>query len=189
MKINHWDGYVLVCFYPSECPSGKSVNESWPFSSSTIRELSSKALHNLTPQAPDYMAETGKQCHSTCSPGNGVCDVCCVPFLPYLVQSYQSCCPWRWVLTSTAAMGPFWPARRSHTLFTKWAFSLTGRQFVDQWGSEKNQTNIINSCLSRRSVLDVIPSECMDGLKNIHQTVSSTHWASTRLILKCVQTL
>ncbi|TNM96804.1 hypothetical protein fugu_014960 [Takifugu bimaculatus] len=32
MKINHWDD--------------------------TIRELSSKALHNLTPRAPDYMAET-----------------------------------------------------------------------------------------------------------------------------------
>ncbi|XP_023284046.1 tubulin-specific chaperone D-like [Seriola lalandi dorsalis] len=32
MKINHWDG--------------------------VIRELATKALHNLTPQAPDYMATT-----------------------------------------------------------------------------------------------------------------------------------
>uniref|UniRef100_A0A8C7XFX0 Tubulin-specific chaperone D n=1 Tax=Oryzias sinensis TaxID=183150 RepID=A0A8C7XFX0_9TELE len=39
MKINHWD-----------C---------------AIRELATKALHNLTPQAPDYMATTGKQCHFT----------------------------------------------------------------------------------------------------------------------------
>lgn len=37
---------------------------------SVIRELSSRALHNLTPQAPDYMAETGKQCHFTCFLGN-----------------------------------------------------------------------------------------------------------------------
>lgn len=35
-----------------------------------IRELATKALHNLTPQAPDYMAATGKQCHPICSPGN-----------------------------------------------------------------------------------------------------------------------
>lgn len=37
---------------------------------SAIRELATKALHNLTPQAPDYMATTGKQCHFPCSPVN-----------------------------------------------------------------------------------------------------------------------
>lgn len=40
-------------------------------SHSAIRELSSKALHNLTPQAPDYMSSTGKQCNLTCYSGSG----------------------------------------------------------------------------------------------------------------------
>lgn len=39
---------------------------------SVIRELATKALHNLTPQAPDYMASTGKLCHLSCSPNNAV---------------------------------------------------------------------------------------------------------------------
>lgn len=66
-------GWVCSCLLHSlEYPSDKTVDQTfWPFSSSMIRELSSKALHNLTPRAPDYMAETGKQCCSTCSPGNG----------------------------------------------------------------------------------------------------------------------
>lgn len=37
---------------------------------SMIRELATKALHNLTPQVPDYMAATGKQCHPTRSSVN-----------------------------------------------------------------------------------------------------------------------
>lgn len=69
-----------------------------------------------------------------------------VLFLDCLVQSYQSCCPWWWVLTSTAAMGPFWPVRRSHTLCTKWAFSPTGRRFLDQWWQKIRPASLTLVC-------------------------------------------
>ncbi|CAG01098.1 unnamed protein product, partial [Tetraodon nigroviridis] len=93
MKINHWDGM--------------------------IRELSSKALHNLTPQAPDYMAET---------------------VLPKLLPM---------------------------TVGT----DLHGRHGAILACAEITHALYKVGLQSDRSVLDMIPPECVDGLKNIHQTL------------------
>lgn len=96
------------------------VNQTlWPFSSSVIRELSSKALHNLTPRAPDYMAETGKQCCSTCSPGNGENKTHMGEDMWWFMAPVL--CPffllWPSAATAAAPDGGFWPPRppRSHS--------------------------------------------------------------------------
>lgn len=113
---------------------------------SVIRELATRALHNLTPQAPDYMAATGKKkCQRTCSPDNREscwlkrllvddfepCNYCSwedkCSCLRCRFQFCRSCCPWRWVLTSTVVTAPFWHVQRSHTLCTNWACRPTGR--------------------------------------------------------------
>lgn len=69
---------------------------------SVIRELSTKALHNLTPQAPDYMAATGKQCHPTCSPGNGENKMLMRDDFWKLTETYNFCSqvdiPWSFFL-------------------------------------------------------------------------------------------
>lgn len=67
MKINHWDGLVnnFLISIMSEyvellrCLTGKQNTFFMHVLCSVIRELATKALHNLTPQAPDYMATTG----------------------------------------------------------------------------------------------------------------------------------
>uniref|UniRef100_A0A8D3D3D2 Tubulin-specific chaperone D n=1 Tax=Scophthalmus maximus TaxID=52904 RepID=A0A8D3D3D2_SCOMX len=93
MKINHWDG--------------------------VIRELASKALHNLTPQAPDYMATT---------------------VLPKLLS---------------LAVGI--------DLHSRHGAILACAEIIHALYKHGLQTD--------RTVVDMIPSECVDALKNIHQTV------------------
>ncbi|KAM9346639.1 tubulin-specific chaperone D [Symphorus nematophorus] len=93
MKINHWDG--------------------------VIRELASKALHNLTPQAPDYMATT---------------------VLPQLLSM---------------AVG----------------IDLHGRHGAILACAEITHALYKLGLQTNRSVVDIISSECVDALKNIHQTL------------------
>ncbi|XP_078140613.1 tubulin-specific chaperone D [Centroberyx gerrardi] len=93
MKINHWDG--------------------------VIRELATKALHNLTPQAPDYMATT---------------------VLPQLLPM---------------AMG----------------IDLHGRHGAILACAEVTHALYKLGTQTDRPVLDFISSECVDALKNIHQTL------------------
>ncbi|KAF0032781.1 hypothetical protein F2P81_015071 [Scophthalmus maximus] len=93
MKINHWDG--------------------------VIRELASKALHNLTPQAPDYMATT---------------------VLPKLLS---------------LAVGI--------DLHSRHGAILACAEIIHALYKHGLQTD--------RTVVDMIPSECVDALKNIHQTL------------------
>ncbi|XP_054462818.1 tubulin-specific chaperone D [Anoplopoma fimbria] len=94
MKINHWDG--------------------------VIRELSTKALHNLTPQAPDYMATT---------------------VLPQLLP---------------LAVG----------------FDLHGRHGAILACAEITHALFKLGLQTNRSVVDIISSECVDALKNIHQRLT-----------------
>ncbi|XP_042361024.1 tubulin-specific chaperone D isoform X2 [Plectropomus leopardus] len=91
MKINHWDG--------------------------VIRELSTKALHNLTPQAPDYMATT---------------------VLPQLLPM---------------AVG----------------LDLHGRHGAILACAEITHALYKLGLQTNRTVVDIISSECVDALKNIHQ--------------------
>ncbi|XP_070778789.1 tubulin-specific chaperone D [Enoplosus armatus] len=91
MKINHWDG--------------------------VIRELSTKALHNLTPQAPDYMATT---------------------VLPQLLPM---------------AVG----------------IDLHGRHGAILACAEITHALYKLGLQTNRTVVDIISSECVDALKNIHQ--------------------
>ncbi|XP_033827733.1 tubulin-specific chaperone D [Periophthalmus magnuspinnatus] len=93
MKINHWD--------------------------SVIRELSTKALHNLTPQVPDYMATT---------------------VLPRLL-----------------------PMAVGIDLHTRHAAILACAEITHALYKLGLQTN--------RGVVDMISSECVEGLKNIHQMI------------------
>uniref|UniRef100_A0A672ZPE7 Tubulin-specific chaperone D n=1 Tax=Sphaeramia orbicularis TaxID=375764 RepID=A0A672ZPE7_9TELE len=93
MKINHWDG--------------------------VIRELSTKALHNLTPQAPDYMATT---------------------VLPRLLPM---------------AVG----------------MDLLGRHGAILACAEITHALYKLGLQTNKTVVDIISSECVDGLKNIHQMV------------------
>ncbi|XP_040046893.2 tubulin-specific chaperone D [Gasterosteus aculeatus] len=93
-KINHWDG--------------------------VIRELSTKALHNLTPQAPDYMATT---------------------VLPQLLPP---------------AVG----------------FDLHGRHGAILACAEITHALYKLGLQTNRTVVDIISSECVDALKNIHQTLN-----------------
>ncbi|KAM8845147.1 tubulin-specific chaperone D isoform 1-T1 [Spinachia spinachia] len=93
-KINHWDG--------------------------VIRELSTKALHNLTPQAPDYMATT---------------------VLPQLLP---------------VAVG----------------FDLHGRHGAILACAEITHALHKLGLQTNRTVVDIISSECVDTLKNIHQTLN-----------------
>ncbi|XP_070704399.1 tubulin-specific chaperone D [Pempheris klunzingeri] len=93
MKINHWDG--------------------------VIRELSTKALHNLTPQAPDYMATT---------------------VLPQLLPM---------------AVG----------------IDLHGRHGAILACAEITHALYKLGLQTNRTVVDLISSECVDALKNIHQTL------------------
>ncbi|XP_034045626.1 tubulin-specific chaperone D [Thalassophryne amazonica] len=93
MKITHWDG--------------------------AIRELATKALHNLTPQAPEYMATT---------------------VLPQLLRT---------------AVGTDLHGRHGAILACA---EITHALF--KLGSQTN-----------RSAVDFISSECVDALKNIHQTL------------------
>uniref|UniRef100_A0A3B4A0V0 Tubulin-specific chaperone D n=1 Tax=Periophthalmus magnuspinnatus TaxID=409849 RepID=A0A3B4A0V0_9GOBI len=95
MKINHWD--------------------------SVIRELSTKALHNLTPQVPDYMATT---------------------VLPRLL-----------------------PMAVGIDLHTRHAAILACAEITHALYKLGLQTN-------RYRVVDMISSECVEGLKNIHQMVN-----------------
>ncbi|XP_056262068.1 tubulin-specific chaperone D isoform X2 [Pseudoliparis swirei] len=94
MKINHWDG--------------------------VIRELSTKALHNLTPQAPDYMATT---------------------VLPQLLP---------------VAVG----------------LDLHGRHGAILACAEITHALYKLGLQTNRTVVDIISSECMDALKNIHQKLN-----------------
>ncbi|XP_040918865.1 tubulin-specific chaperone D isoform X1 [Toxotes jaculatrix] len=91
MKINHWDG--------------------------VIRELATKALHNLTPQAPDYMATT---------------------VLPQLLPM---------------AVG----------------MDLHGRHGAIMACAEITHALYKLGLQTNRTVTDMISSECVDALKNIHQ--------------------
>lgn len=91
MKINHWDG--------------------------VIRELATKALHNLTPQAPDYMATT---------------------VLPQLL-----------------------PIAGGIDLHGRHGAILACAEITHALYKLGLQTN--------RTVVDIISSECVDALKNIHQ--------------------
>ncbi|XP_018560182.1 tubulin-specific chaperone D [Lates calcarifer] len=91
MKINHWD--------------------------SVIRELATKALHNLTPQAPDYMATT---------------------VLPQLL-----------------------PMAVGIDLHSRHGAILACAEITHALYKLGLQTN--------RTVVDMISSECVDALKNIHQ--------------------
>ncbi|XP_044187430.1 tubulin-specific chaperone D [Thunnus albacares] len=91
MKINHWDV--------------------------VIRELATKALHNLTPQAPDYMATT---------------------VLPQLLPM---------------AVG----------------IDLHGRHGAILACAEITHALYKLGLQTNRTVLDIISSECVDALKNIHQ--------------------
>uniref|UniRef100_A0A3Q3WQ25 Tubulin-specific chaperone D n=1 Tax=Mola mola TaxID=94237 RepID=A0A3Q3WQ25_MOLML len=93
LKINHWDG--VIC------------------------ELSSKALHNLTPQAPDYMAAT---------------------VLPQLL-----------------------PMAVGIDLHGRHGAILACAEIIHALYKLGLQTN--------GTVLDMVPSECVDALKTIHQTV------------------
>ncbi|TNN71512.1 Tubulin-specific chaperone D [Liparis tanakae] len=94
MKINHWDG--------------------------VIRELATKALHNLTPQAPDYMAAT---------------------VLPQLLPM---------------AVG----------------FDLHGRHGAILACAEITHALYKLGLQTNRTVVDIISSECVDALKNIHQKLN-----------------
>ncbi|CAJ1075190.1 tubulin-specific chaperone D [Xyrichtys novacula] len=91
MKVNHWD--------------------------TAIRELSSKALHNLTPQAPEYMAST---------------------VLPQLL-----------------------PMAVGIDLHSRHGAILACAEIIHALYKLSLQTN--------RNVVDMISSECVDALKNIHQ--------------------
>ncbi|XP_042248977.1 tubulin-specific chaperone D isoform X1 [Thunnus maccoyii] len=91
MKINHWDV--------------------------VIRELATKALHNLTPQAPDYMATT---------------------VLPQLLPMAV-------------------------------AIDLHGRHGAILACAEITHALYKLGLQTNRTVLDIISSECVDALKNIHQ--------------------
>ncbi|KAM6904829.1 LOW QUALITY PROTEIN: tubulin-specific chaperone D [Xenentodon cancila] len=93
MKINHWDG--------------------------VIRELATKALHNLTPQAPDYMATT---------------------VLPQLLSM---------------AVG----------------IDLHGRHGAILACGEVTHALYKLGLQNNRTMLDIISPECVDALKNIHQTL------------------
>ncbi|KAM9843702.1 tubulin-specific chaperone D [Aulostomus maculatus] len=93
MKINHWDG--------------------------AIRELATKALHNLTPQAPDYMATT---------------------VLPQLLPMAV-------------------------------ALDLHGRHGAILACAEITHALYKVGLQTNRSVVDIISPECVDALKNIHQTL------------------
>uniref|UniRef100_A0A671Z020 Tubulin-specific chaperone D n=1 Tax=Sparus aurata TaxID=8175 RepID=A0A671Z020_SPAAU len=93
MKINHWDG--------------------------VIRELATKALHNLTPQAPDYMAAT---------------------VLPQLLP---------------VAVG----------------IDLHGRHGAILACAEITHALYKLGLQTDRTVVEIISSECVDALKNIHQMV------------------
>ncbi|XP_029015164.1 tubulin-specific chaperone D [Betta splendens] len=93
MKINHWDG--------------------------AIRELATKALHNLTPQAPDYMATT---------------------VLPQLLP---------------VAVG----------------MDLHGRHGAVLACAEITHALYKLGLQTNRSVVDIIPLECVDALKNMHQVL------------------
>lgn len=93
MKINHWDG--------------------------VIRELATKALHNLTPQAPDYMAAT---------------------VLPQLLP---------------VAVG----------------IDLHGRHGAILACAEITHALYKLGLQTDRTVVEIISSECVDALKNIHQTL------------------
>ncbi|XP_075941982.1 tubulin-specific chaperone D isoform X1 [Anarhichas minor] len=94
MKINHWDG--------------------------VIRELATKALHNLTPQAPDYMATT---------------------VLPQLLP---------------VAVG----------------VDLHGRHGAILACAEITHALYKLGLQTNRTVVDIISSECVDRLKNIHHTLN-----------------
>uniref|UniRef100_A0A4W5QHU9 Uncharacterized protein n=1 Tax=Hucho hucho TaxID=62062 RepID=A0A4W5QHU9_9TELE len=91
MKINHWDG--------------------------VIRELATKALHNLTPQAPDYMATT---------------------VMPQLL-----------------------PIALGIDLHSRHGAILASAEISHALYKLANQNN--------RPVTEVISSDCVDGLKSIHQ--------------------
>uniref|UniRef100_A0A3Q3IL70 Tubulin-specific chaperone D n=1 Tax=Monopterus albus TaxID=43700 RepID=A0A3Q3IL70_MONAL len=106
MKINHWDG--------------------------VIRELATKALHNLTPQAPDYMATT---------------------VLPQLLP---------------VAVG----------------IDLHGRHGAILACAEITHALYKLGFQTNRPVVDIISSECVDALKNIHQTVQLMRPAMCSLIEK-----
>ncbi|KAA8585191.1 hypothetical protein FQN60_003885 [Etheostoma spectabile] len=93
MKINHWD--------------------------SVIRELSTKALHNLTPKAPNYMATT---------------------VLPQILPM---------------AVG----------------IDLHGRHGAIMACAEITHALYKLGVQTNRTVVDIISSECVDALKNIHQTL------------------
>ncbi|XP_028455922.1 tubulin-specific chaperone D isoform X3 [Perca flavescens] len=94
MKINHWD--------------------------SVIRELSTKALHNLTPKAPNYMATT---------------------VLPQMLPM---------------AVG----------------IDLHGRHGAIMACAEITHALYKLGLQTNRTVVDIISSECVDALKNIHQKLS-----------------
>ncbi|XP_029293698.1 tubulin-specific chaperone D isoform X2 [Cottoperca gobio] len=94
MKINHWDG--------------------------VIRELATKALHNLTPQAPEYMATT---------------------VLPQLLPM---------------AVG----------------IDLHGRHGAILACAEITHALYKLGLQTNRAVVDIISSECVDALKNIHQMLN-----------------
>lgn len=101
MKINHWDGYVLVCFHPSDCPSDKSVwtrdcdpflpawSGSSPVKRSTTWPLKlliiwQKQVNNVTLPVPQAM----------------VCVMCAAcPFFPV----------WSSPTKATAHGGGYWP--------------------------------------------------------------------------------
>uniref|UniRef100_A0A673ZBF4 Tubulin-specific chaperone D n=1 Tax=Salmo trutta TaxID=8032 RepID=A0A673ZBF4_SALTR len=95
MKINHWDG--------------------------VIRQLATKALHNLTPQAPDYMATT---------------------VMPQLL-----------------------PIALGIDLHSRHGAILASAEISHALFKLANQNN--------RPVTELISSDCVDGLKSIHQRVSS----------------
>uniref|UniRef100_A0A8D0CXB9 Tubulin-specific chaperone D n=1 Tax=Sander lucioperca TaxID=283035 RepID=A0A8D0CXB9_SANLU len=108
MKINHWD--------------------------SVIRELSTKALHNLTPKAPNYMATT---------------------VLPQMLPM---------------AVG----------------IDLHGRHGAIMACAEITHALYKLGLQTNRTVVDIISSECVDALKNIHQKVSVTKCYVITFILSTV---
>ncbi|XP_029632066.1 LOW QUALITY PROTEIN: tubulin-specific chaperone D-like [Salmo trutta] len=95
MKINHWDG--------------------------VIRQLATKALHNLTPQAPDYMATT---------------------VMPQLL-----------------------PIALGIDLHSRHGAILASAEISHALYKLANQNN--------RTVTELISSDCVDGLKSIHQRILS----------------
>ncbi|XP_029584980.1 tubulin-specific chaperone D isoform X4 [Salmo trutta] len=95
MKINHWDG--------------------------VIRQLATKALHNLTPQAPDYMATT---------------------VMPQLL-----------------------PIALGIDLHSRHGAILASAEISHALFKLANQNN--------RPVTELISSDCVDGLKSIHQRILS----------------